>query len=57
MYGGMIAGSWAASYWYQAIGLGGLAIAAAAVVALGWSVAGATGRQKPELVPTGEAHR
>jgi predicted MFS family arabinose efflux permease len=57
MYGGMMVGSWAASYGYQAIGLGGLSIAAAAVVTLGWSVAGATGRYKPEPIPTREAHR
>jgi predicted MFS family arabinose efflux permease len=38
MYGGMMVGSWAASYGYQAIGLSGLSIAAAAVVALGLRV-------------------
>lgn len=43
MYGGMMVGSWAASYGYQAIGFCGLSITAAAVVALGWIVAGATG--------------
>jgi predicted MFS family arabinose efflux permease len=42
MFGGMMVGSWAASYGYQAIGLSGLATAAAVVVALGWSIAGAT---------------
>ena len=46
MFGGMMAGSWAASYGYQVIGLSGLSTAAAAVVALDWSVAGATGRHK-----------
>ena len=56
IYGGMMVGSWAASYGYQAIGLSGLSIAAAAVVALGWSAAGATARRRPEPVPTGEVH-
>ena len=36
MYGGMMVGSWVASYAYQAIGFSGLSTAAAAVVALGW---------------------
>ncbi len=57
MYGGMMAGSWAASSGYQTIGLRGLSIVAAAVVAFGWSVAGATDRHKPEPVPTREEHR
>lgn len=57
MYGGMMMGSWAASSEYRAIGLGGLSIAAAAVVALGWIVAGATGRHISEPVPAEEAHR
>jgi predicted MFS family arabinose efflux permease len=55
MYGGMMAGSWAASYKYQAIGLTGLSMAAAAVVALGWCVARATARREPEPVSTSEA--
>jgi predicted MFS family arabinose efflux permease len=55
MYGGMMAGSWAASFGYQAIGLGGLAIAAAGLVALGWSLVGAIAERKPEPVPSGEA--
>jgi predicted MFS family arabinose efflux permease len=46
MYGGMMAGSWAASYGYQVIGFSGLLIAAAAVVALGWSVTEATARER-----------
>jgi predicted MFS family arabinose efflux permease len=57
MYGGMMAGSWAASYGYQAIGLNGLSIAAAAVLALGWSVTGATARREPKPVSAREAHR
>jgi predicted MFS family arabinose efflux permease len=56
MYGGMMVGSWAASYGYQAIGLTGLSMAAAAVVALGWCVGGATARREPEPISTGEAH-
>jgi multidrug resistance protein len=48
MFGGMMVGSWAASYGYQAIGFTGLSIAAAAVVALGWCVAGATARRELE---------
>jgi multidrug resistance protein len=46
MYGGMMTGSWAASYGYQVIGFSGLSIAAAAVVALGWSVTEATARER-----------
>jgi predicted MFS family arabinose efflux permease len=53
MFGGMMAGSWTASYGYQAIGLTGLSIAAAAVAALGWRLAGATARREPEPVSTG----
>jgi predicted MFS family arabinose efflux permease len=54
MYGGMMIGSWAASYGYQAIGLTGLSMAAAAVVALGWCVATATARRELEPVPADE---
>jgi predicted MFS family arabinose efflux permease len=49
MFGGMMAGSWAASCGYEAIGLSGLATAAAVVVALGWGI----GQHKPEPVPAG----
>jgi predicted MFS family arabinose efflux permease len=48
MYGGMMVGSWAASYGYQAIGLAGLSLMAAAVVALGWCVAGGSARRELE---------
>jgi predicted MFS family arabinose efflux permease len=51
MYGGMMVGSWAASYGYRAFGLTGLSIAAATVVAFGWLVAGATGRHSPKRAP------
>ncbi len=57
MYGGMMVGSWAASYGYRAFGLSGLSIAAAVVVAFGWLVAGATGRHNPKPARIREAHR
>jgi MFS transporter, DHA1 family, inner membrane transport protein len=57
MFGGMMVGSWAAAYWYQTIGLSGLSIAAAAVVAVGWVATGATAQHKAGLAPTGEVHR
>jgi predicted MFS family arabinose efflux permease len=57
MYGGMMGGSWAASYGYQVIGFSGLSMAAAAVVALGWRVARATARRELEHVSTGGARR
>jgi predicted MFS family arabinose efflux permease len=55
MYGGMMIGSWAASYKYQAIGLTGLSMAAAAVVALGWCVSRAPAQQELEPVSVDEA--
>jgi predicted MFS family arabinose efflux permease len=46
MYGGMMAGSWVASYGYQVIGFNGLLIAAAAVVALSWSITEASAQKR-----------
>jgi predicted MFS family arabinose efflux permease len=55
MYGGMMVGSWAASYRYQAIGLTGLSVAAAAVVALGWCLSRAPDRQELDPISSSKA--
>jgi predicted MFS family arabinose efflux permease len=48
MYCGMMVGSWGASYGYQSIGLHGLVLAGAVVLAFAWVAAGAISRSDAE---------